>query len=324
MQDVSSSERAPIRVPVDSLQAADSPRLAGENPIHTRMLAEVESILPPIVVHRPSMRVIDGMHRLRAAMLRGDPTIEVRFFDGPEDAAFVIAVQSNIAHGLPLSLADREAAAVRILAMLPHWSDRAIARSTGLAPKTVASIRHRTADDAAPQQARVGRDGKVRPIDSAEGRRRAAEVIADRPSASLREIASAAGISPGTARDVRDRIRRGEDAVPVRQRNAMNQGDNTSAPRRPRNERTFAPDRSSEPSALLSTLKRDPSLRLTDAGRHLLRWLDGRTVTSADWADLFRTVPPHCTPVLATLARANAENWLQLAEELEHRGHATA
>jgi hypothetical protein len=62
------------------------------------------------------MRVIDGMHRLRAAQLRGDHGVEVKFFDGDADEAFIAAVRANITHGLPLTLADRKAAAQRILA----------------------------------------------------------------------------------------------------------------------------------------------------------------------------------------------------------------
>jgi hypothetical protein len=37
-----------------------SPRQGGENDEHARALAESEERLPPIVVHGPSMRVIDG------------------------------------------------------------------------------------------------------------------------------------------------------------------------------------------------------------------------------------------------------------------------
>src|SRR5436190_22914423 len=98
------------RIPIGSLLPADSPRLEGERIDHVRALADATVDLPPILVHRPSMRVIDGMHRLRAAQLRGEETVEVQFFDGGEDLVFVAAVQANISHGLPLSLADRQAA----------------------------------------------------------------------------------------------------------------------------------------------------------------------------------------------------------------------
>lgn len=98
------------------------------------MLAAVEAKLPPIIVHRATMRVIDGMHRLAAAKLRNDETIEVRFFEGTEQEAFVLAVKANISHGRPLSLTDRTSAAERIIVSHPAWSDRAIAVAAGSAP----------------------------------------------------------------------------------------------------------------------------------------------------------------------------------------------
>src|SRR5256885_8556385 len=127
------------RVPIDSLLPADSPRLSGESMEHARVLAASEAVLPPIVVHRSTRRVIDGMHRLKAAALRGQSDIVVRFYEGDNDEAFIVAVETNIAHGLPLSLADRTAAAVRIIATRPQWSDRRIASITGLAATTVGS-----------------------------------------------------------------------------------------------------------------------------------------------------------------------------------------
>jgi hypothetical protein len=45
--------------------------------------------------------------------------------------------------GLPLSLRDRKAAALRILTMEPETSDRAVAAKTGLSDKTVVTIRRR-------------------------------------------------------------------------------------------------------------------------------------------------------------------------------------
>ncbi len=77
------------------------------------------------------MRVIDGLHRMRAARLRGDQTIEVQYFTGDDDAAFLLAVEANTAHGLPLSLSERKAAAVRLIAMFPDRSNRSIAASAG-------------------------------------------------------------------------------------------------------------------------------------------------------------------------------------------------
>ncbi|MEV0414683.1 ParB/RepB/Spo0J family partition protein [Streptomyces sp. NPDC050448] len=157
-------------VPVDSLLDSDSPRIDGEDGARIQMLARLESPLPPILVHRETMRVIDGMHRLRAVRLRGDDTIDVEFFEGGEVEAFTLAVWLNITHGLPLSKADRTAAAKRILRARPYWSDRRIAANAGLAAGTVASIRRRSTGQNEQLNARVGRDGRVRPLLATEGR----------------------------------------------------------------------------------------------------------------------------------------------------------
>ncbi len=178
------------------------------------MLAHSGAVLPPIIVHRPTMRVVDGLHRLRATVARGEDMIRARFFDGDRRDAFLISVRENTRHGLPLSLRDRTTAANRIVRSHAQWSDRAIAEATGLSPATVGEIR-RVAQAGAQQTTRLGRDGRVRPLNASHGRLRAAQLITEMPNASLRQIAQLSGISPGTVRDVRARLGRGEDPVPA-------------------------------------------------------------------------------------------------------------
>ncbi|MFC0435070.1 ParB/RepB/Spo0J family partition protein [Kutzneria buriramensis] len=303
-----------VLVPVGALLPPDSPRLDGESEEHARVLAESQADLPPIFVQRGTMRVIDGAHRLRAAMLRGEREIGVCFYDGDDEDAFVLAVESNIAHGLPLSLADRTAAAARIIAARPQWSDRAIARSTGLAPNTVAGIRRRATAQSAQLHARVGRDGRSRPVNGASGRKLAGELIAVNPEASLREIAKVAGISVGTARDVRDRVRRGEDVLPPRQRSLENRGAVEVNGRKPTGERT----------STLQNLRRDPSLRFTEAGRFLLRLLEVNKAGVESRERLVDTVPPHCASAVLELARDYAADWQEFASLLERRLRASA
>src|ERR1044072_4324236 len=101
-----------IKIRISDLQPAESPRIEGENREHVQLIAESDDIQPPIIVHRATMRVIDGMHRVRAAELRGRTEIDARFFDGATLDAFVLAVHANVTHGLPLSLADRLQAAI--------------------------------------------------------------------------------------------------------------------------------------------------------------------------------------------------------------------
>lgn len=291
-------------VPIGRLRPADSPRLDGENLDHALTLSRLDAPLPPIIVHRPTMRVVDGMHRLKAAELSGRSSIEVVFFTGSEEDAFVLAVQANVKHGLPLSAADREAAVLRIIASHPAMSDRAIALSAGLSAKTIGAIRAR---GSCPQvTARIGKDGRVRPLDATEGRLRAYEVIKIRPEASLREIAREAGVAVGTARDVRARVQRGDDPLPGRFRGTA---------RVDRPNRKAGRDR----AVVMRDLMRDPTLRFSEQGRQMLRWLGVHVMNFADTKSVLDSVPPHCAAVVAELAWGCADAWRELAEQMERQ-----
>ncbi|MFI9203896.1 ParB N-terminal domain-containing protein [Streptomyces sp. NPDC053048] len=290
---------------VDALLPADSPRLAGENTRHTRALAlTAADALPPVVVHRPTMRIVDGTHRHRAALLRGDARIEVRFVDGTPQDAFVLAVRLNTGHGLPLTHEDRTAAAARILVSHPHWSDRRIAAVTGISASVVAQRRRSIGRDKG-LSARTGRDGRVRPLNAADGRRRAVQYITDRPGASLREIAQVAGVAVATARDVRERLRHGEDPVPAKLRAA---------------ERGSGPETHEPCERGAAAMRRDPSLRFSESGRMLLRLLSFRSLDGDKLRWLVDSVPPHRTADVARAARRCAEQWLTFAREVERRG----
>jgi ParB-like chromosome segregation protein Spo0J len=323
-------------LPVDFLRTADSPRAVLENTEHLRVLAMTGETLPPIIVHRPTMRVIDGMHRLRAAVLRGRTEIEARFFDGSEEDAFVLAVESNIAHGLPLKLAERSAAALRILASHPHWSDRAIAAVTGLSAQKVSSLRRSLPEAPVAADARVGRDGRVRPLSTAQARREASRLLSSFPEMSLRQIARRTRLSPSTVRDVRDRMQRGEDIVPRRHQKPA------SAPRRSvpcgtepggpvvirsrtdlaaedtadRGVQPEAAQPAPDPVALYRRLCRDPALRQSEAGRRLLRLLGLLLMSSEEWNALAGAVPAHRTGVVADLALECARTWQSFAGQV--------
>jgi ParB-like chromosome segregation protein Spo0J len=238
-----------------SESALISPRIRGADAGHVELLAQSLPELPPILVHHPTMRVLDGLHRLRAAQLCGRRTVAVTFFEGDEAEAFVLAVTANVAHGLPLSLADRKGAVGRIIRSYPHWSDRKIASIAGVASSTVAGVRASPATDPAappapatrPGRTRIGRDGRARPTDAAERRRLAQEFIAEHPDRSLREIARAAGISPETARAVKNDLRGQEVASSPTASQQLSEAERASALRR---------------------LKTDPSLRFSQTGRN--------------------------------------------------------
>jgi ParB-like chromosome segregation protein Spo0J len=322
-----------VAVPLLSLQPGDSPRLNGEDKAHIARLAETEAPLPPILVDRRTMKVIDGMHRLRAASLQGRETIDVVFFDGTGADVFLRAVEENVTHGLPLSLADRRAAVARIIASHPYMSNRAIAQSAGLSARTVAALRKDSSDETPQSNVRVGMDGKLRPLDSGVGRRRAAEFMARQPDAPLREVALAAGISPATVLDVRKRLERGESPVP--DRSAANAGRAGAKGRDAKAaaesgdasvKRIHLSSRAPAPSDLAATVQkllRDPSLRSNERGKEMLRLLHVNAAGAEQLADVAAAVPPHCAGIVMELAHHYANMWHEFARELDQRVRIT-
>lgn len=283
-----------VLIDLDDLREGGSPRMAGVDESHVDVLAGVLDKVPPILVHRETLRVIDGVHRVRAARLLGRTRLPARLVDADAADAFVAAVRANTEHGLPLSVADRKAAAATILRSHPHWSDRMIADVVGLSAKTVATTR--TGDGVA----RTGRDGKVRPLDGARRRRVAARLLAENPDLSLRQVAKMAGISPETARSVKVRLARGEDPAGH---------DRTPQAR-------LAP---AEPdwTTVVHRLRADPSLRFTETGRALLRLMEAHAVGTGRWESIAGGVPAHCRSTVAAVAGEFARAWHSIAEQLE-------
>ncbi|MFF3775717.1 ParB/RepB/Spo0J family partition protein [Streptomyces sp. NPDC002232] len=316
------------QVRIEALLPADSPRLNGVDEEHVRRLADIYGSLPPVLVHRTTMRVIDGMHRVAAAVSMGLPSVEVQYFDGADEEAFLRSVTANIAHGLPLSVTDRKAAAERVLRSRPELSDRSVATYTGLDAKTVASIRPRSTADSPHANIRMGADGRVHPLDRTAERLRAAELMTKRPDLPLRAIVQETGLSLGTAHDVRQRLRRGEAPVPQGRRPST--GLRPPAPEAapdvaiplPALRAPAAPSGSNRSRGSLETLRRlagDPSLRHSDSGRQFLRWLHTHYVVDEAWRRQADAVPAHCTDTVAELALQCSQAWKRFAEDLGRR-----
>ncbi|MFH8612554.1 ParB N-terminal domain-containing protein [Streptomyces sp. NPDC018029] len=293
------------QIPIDMLRDADSPRLTGVDQDHVRTLAACTDKLPPIIVHRATMKVIDGMHRLHVARLNGQETIEVRFFEGSNREAFLLAVELNLKHGLALTLSDRKKSAMKILESFPEWSDRAVAVKTGLSGKTVGVLRRKFAGQIAQAPLRVGRDGRVRPLNSHKGRQKSAGIPAEEPDIVLRETAEAAGLSVSAARDAQKRLCREEGALPGA----------ASKPRAPQGG-LEAMGSLVDTLAQLESLKRDPALKYSNDGREMIRWLEARIIRRTD-PGLVLQAPPHQARKIAALARACAAQWNCIAVRME-------
>jgi ParB-like chromosome segregation protein Spo0J len=285
-----------VLVDLDELSEGESPRVAGIDEAHVEVLAAVLDRLPPILVHQETLRVIDGAHRVLAARALGRTRLPARLVDADAADAFVAAVRANTSHGLPLSLPDRKAAAATILRTHPHWSDRMIADVVGLSAKTVAATR--TGDGSA-LTGRLGRDGKVRPLDGARRRRVAARLLGENPDLSLRQVARMAGISPETARSVKVRLARGAEPADADRKAPVR-----AAPAQP------------DLATVVRRLRADPSLRFTETGRALLRLMEAHVVSSGRWESVAAGVPPHCRSTVAAVADEFARAWHSFAEQL--------
>lgn len=296
-----------VQLALEHLQHSGSPRADHTNSGYARLLADSAERFPPIVVHRESMSVIDGHHRVEATRMRGATTISAVLYEGDAKSAFVLAVRLNVTHGLPLTIAERKAAALRLLTDNPGWSDRAVAAVSGISDKTVAAIR-RSNGQRRPEIL-IGRDGSVHRTLNVQGRRRAAQLLAADPDASLREVAAVAGISLTTAKDVRSRVRRGEDPVPAGRRRPNTVSGKAIAPIGGRTG-------SQDPDSAMRRLQLDPSVRYTELGRNLLRCLTLSKVDENTIQDIVTTLPGHCRALVIEVARQRSNEWRRLAREL--------
>ncbi|MER5451351.1 ParB N-terminal domain-containing protein [Streptomyces sp. NPDC002766] len=354
--DLKNFEKLPARdISVAALSPGVSLRQGGTDAAHVRLLVDAadSADLPPILVQVDGCRVIDGLHRLEAARLMGAGSIRARFLDCSNAEALVIAMKANGLHGLPLSRADRVAGAQRLLGSHPDWSDRAIAGIAGLSAKTIASLRERSAIATPLGGKRIGQDGRRRPVDAGEGRRRAAEYIAAHPGAPLRQVARATDVSLGTVHDVSARLRRGEEperngrrAHPERPQHmrpvpSVPEPEDATAPAETAADgggcgrmplqvaaaaESAAPQRRNHTetpptwAAVAAKMATDPALRYTAGGRELLRWMQSHgTEPGEDGRRFVDTVPPHWLGVVAPLAEHIGKEWCLLAERLKAR-----
>jgi hypothetical protein len=280
---------------------------------HVKVLAAIDGPLPPITVHDATLRVIDGAHRVHAARLRGEDSVRARLFHGDEAAAYVLSVQLNVTHGRPLSRSDRLAAAQRMVALCPRWSDRRIAVAAGVGAAAVTELRERSTARRGQMNVREGRDGRLRPLSAEDGRLRAARILAEEPAAPLRRVAAEAGIALGTAKDVRDRLRAGRSPLPDRYRSAP-AGLVTERLRPPAGMGAI-PGR----ACALAEIGRDPTLRYSESGRRLLALLTRQPADDEMWQSFADAVPAYRRTEMAHLARGYVAQWARFVELLEAR-----
>jgi ParB/Sulfiredoxin domain len=156
------ADGVPTQVPIALLRPGPFLRRQGLDEAHARRLAEI-SDLPPITIEAESYSVLDGAHRVRAAILRGESEIQALLVYTSGRASLEIAIRANARHGKPLTLGDRERAAEQLLEIEPQLSDRVIAETCGLSPTTIGKLRRATVQ-IGQSEVRRGRDGRIRHV----------------------------------------------------------------------------------------------------------------------------------------------------------------
>jgi hypothetical protein len=271
---------APELVDIERLSVGMSPRLGALRESHVTVLQEVLNHLPPILVQRSTMTVIDGAHRLEAHRRAGRLQIPARLLDGAGMELFALAVEANVSHGMPLTLSERKRSAAMLLEKMPERSDRWVASICGLSHSTVAKIRHDPAlASVAEPGTRVGRDGRRRSLEGSR-RRSLLDTSADR----LRPFSAGPAIAA---------------TGPL---GAHRQG---------------APGTGLRPSEALGV--NDPALRTTPGLVDFARWMEATAVRSADWEPYADTIPIGRLYELADESRRRARSWTDLANTLEQR-----
>ena len=206
-------------------------------------------------------------------------------------------------HGLPLTLRERKRAASRVLVAHPEWSDRRIAELCSISPKTVGRLRLTLTGyptEEVPQldtSARIGRDNKCRPVNSALVRTRVIEAIQKEPQASLRAVARTVGVSPETVRLVRMNMTR-----PVPRLGVGPLLEPLPVPASPPPEASWKADR---------------ALGACQDGE-FLSWFDRTAIENDQWRWV-DTVPLSRVYEVAAEARRRGEAWTCFAKALEAR-----
>jgi hypothetical protein len=295
-------------VDLKSLRLGMSPRLSEQDQEHAQVLAGCLDDCPAILVERSSLTIIDGVHRVLAARMLGRSRIAVRFFEGSHEEAMFEAVRSNVTHGKPLSLAEREAAAKRILKMRSDLSNRLVAEVCGLSDKTVGKLR--ASAEITQSAVRTGRDGRQRPSNPRLTREQIAHVIASDPKVRDEEIARSLSATVAIVRDVRAKLNSPPPTPGVGEELGTRSVAKVGVEDRPDPMRPDGlPVRWFDDRALLALTK----------GQELAEWLDVSDIREGHWRQYLSVLPLGRIPQLIDDARSRATEWSRFADSLEDR-----
>lgn len=105
---------------------------------------EAGESLPPVDVYFDGVDhwLADGFHRYFANQRIGAVDIEAHVHSGTRNEALMHAFGANRSHGLRRTNDDKRKAVEGMLALVPQWSDRAIAKHVGVGHTMVAALRN--------------------------------------------------------------------------------------------------------------------------------------------------------------------------------------
>jgi hypothetical protein len=255
---------------------------------HEGTVAGVLDDLPSIAVDHDNLAVLTGAHGAVASKLAGRSHIDAVVFADGEIAPFVLAVEDGVEHGKPLSRTERQAATAEMLRRCPERSDRWVGDLCGLSHSTVAKIRKELGQPKA--SVRIGRDGRLRPVDPSNARARTERAIAAMPNASRREIAAAAGVAVATAQRIAMTLARNGTPRPM-----PNRSDN----------------------AHTGAVAADIPARCQPGLNSLWVWLARTDLNGRDLDDYSQQVPCDLVHELADEFRQRARAWDDMARTLE-------
>jgi hypothetical protein len=315
---VATNRESIVRIQLGELVVGEPNRRRGVNQAHVDALTRLDGNWPPILVHEEDYQVIDGVHRVLAAQALGMTCLACEVFTGSRNDAYVEFLRRNVRTGLPLSLSERKWGAQRLLREHSEWSDRRIGDICALAPVTVARLRADlpalVADRPTVQfeqlDARVGKDGKSRPVDRRALRGRILEAEEANPGASLRTVAAKAGASPETVRRIRKSI-------------ACVRGDGR--------DNEFGAGVGSRSAAALDWAKAsgvdrwaaDRAFNSTTGTTAFAAWFD-RSFFDGQWTDYVDAVPLGRIYEVADECRRRAKVWQEFSVALENRARSSA
>jgi DNA-binding CsgD family transcriptional regulator len=298
------SEAVPAgdRVAVSALPVGQRWRSGGLDERRVVTLAAAGAV-SPLLVRRVDHLVVDGAHRLGAARRLGLHTVPVEWFEGSALDVARAFIDRNDRDGTPIVTPDRDALLAWVLREEPAWSDRLIAASCGVSPKSVARQRRGDEEPAGEIARRIGRDGRARPARAGLVREQVVAALEASPGASLRAIAQQLGVSPETVRSVR-RSLADRDEAPAPRPVAAPVPSWVPSPIAPRPQPTWQDDR---------------AFQSTASGCSFVDWFESTQVDAIGERKRASEVPLSRVYEVADEALRRAAFWKSFAEDLEAR-----